>query len=57
MENLNGSIKSAVSENPMFGANSAAVVFVQAELFLVKIAQFLLPWQQRSALGKFEWYG
>jgi len=31
-ENPNGSIKSAVSENPMFGAKSAAVVFVQAEL-------------------------
>jgi len=32
-ENLNGTIKSAVPENPLFDANSAAVVFVQAELW------------------------
>jgi len=33
MENLNGTIKSAVLENPMFGANSGALAFVQAELY------------------------
>jgi len=31
-ENLNSTIKLAVSENPMFGANSAALAFVQDEL-------------------------
>jgi len=33
MENLNGTITSSVPENPMFGANSAALAFVQAELW------------------------
>ena len=32
-ENVNGTIKSAVPENPMFGANSAALAFVQAQLW------------------------
>jgi len=32
-ENLNSTIKSAVHDNPLFGANSAAVAFVQAELW------------------------
>jgi len=32
-ENLNSSNKSAVPENPLFGANSAALAFVQAELW------------------------
>ena len=36
-ENLNITIKSAVYENPLFGANSAAVVFVQAELWPIRI--------------------
>jgi len=31
-ENVNSTIKSAVPENPMFGANSAALVFLQTEL-------------------------
>jgi len=30
---LNGTIKSAVPENPLFDANSAAVVFAQADLW------------------------
>jgi len=34
-ENLNSIIKSAVPENPCFGANSAALAFVQAELWLI----------------------
>ena len=32
-ENLNSTIKSAVPDNPLFGANSAALAFVQAELW------------------------
>ena len=32
-ENLNGTINSAIPENPVFGANSAALTFVQAELW------------------------
>ena len=32
-ENLNSTIKSAVPENPVFGANSAALALVQAELW------------------------
>ena len=32
-ENLEGTIKSAVPENPLFGENSAALAFVQAELW------------------------
>jgi len=32
MENLNGTIKSAVPKNPLFGANSEALAFLQAEL-------------------------
>jgi len=32
-KNLNGNINSAVPKNPLFGANSAALAFVQAELW------------------------
>ena len=32
-ENLNRTINSAVHENPLFGAHSAALAFVQAELW------------------------
>jgi len=32
-KNLNSTIKSAVREKPLFGANSAALAFVQAELW------------------------
>jgi len=35
MENLNGTITSAVPENPLFGANSAALAFIQAELWQI----------------------
>jgi len=34
-ENLNSTIKSAVPNNPLFGANSAALALVQAELLLI----------------------
>jgi len=34
-ENLNSTIKSAVPENPLFGANSAAPAFAQAELWTI----------------------
>ena len=34
-ENMNSAIKSAVPENPLFGANSAALAFVQAELWKI----------------------
>jgi len=32
-ENLNSTIKSAVPENPLFGANSVALAIVQADLW------------------------
>ena len=32
-ENLDSTFKSAVPENPLFGANSTALAFVQAELW------------------------
>jgi len=34
-ENLNSTIKLAVPDSPLFGANSAAVAFVQAELWTI----------------------
>ena len=33
MEKFNGTITVAVPENPLFGANSAALAFVQTELW------------------------
>jgi len=37
VENFNGTITSAVPENPLFGANSAALAFVQAELWPILV--------------------
>jgi len=41
MENLNGTITSAVPENPLFGANSA-MAFIQTELrqILYRVARY-----------------
>jgi len=36
-ENFKSTIKSAVPENPQFGANSAALAFVQAELWPILV--------------------
>jgi len=36
-ENLNSTIKSALPENPLFGANSAALAFVQAQLWPILV--------------------
>jgi len=36
-ENVKSTVKSAVPENPLFGANSAALAFVQAELWPIWI--------------------
>ena len=36
-ENLNSTIKSAVHENPLFCANSAALAFVQAQLWPILV--------------------
>jgi len=49
-ENVNSTIKSAVPENPLFGANAAALAFYKPSYgrFGSKMVEFSLPWQQGS---------
>jgi len=37
IKNLNSTIKSAVPDHPLFGANSATLAFVQAELWPILV--------------------